>query len=150
MKRISLLLLLVMGLALISLGCAAGPQGPYSPENPAGFFAGLWHGFIAWITFVLSLFTQVKMYSINNTGAGYNLGFLAGMACWLGGWGGSWKLSHKSPEEREWDEIADKVEAKLKRELRNWAETEEGEEWSEVEKKVERKIRRIIKDWAEK
>jgi len=72
------------------------------------------------------------------------------MACWLGGWGGSWKLSRKSPGEQEWDEVADKVEAKRKRELRNWAETEDGEEWSEVEKKVERKIRKIIKDWAEK
>lgn len=137
-------------MAFIAMGCVAGPQGPYSSENPAGFFAGLWHGFIAWITFVLSLFTQVKMYSLNNTGAGYNLGFLVGMACWLGGWGGSWKLSRKSPEEQEWEEVADKVDAKLKRELKHWAETEEGEEWSEVEKKVERKIRKIIKDWAEK
>ena len=150
MKKSNLLIPLAVCLAFTALGCAAGPQGPYSPENPAGFFAGLWHGFIAWITFVLSLFTKVKMYSINNTGAGYNLGFLVGMACWLGGWGGSWKYSRKSPDEREWDEVAEKVEAKLKRELRSWAETEETEEWDEVEKKVERKIRKILKDWAEK
>jgi hypothetical protein len=42
------------------------------------------------------------------------------------------------------------VEVKIKRELRNWAEAEEGEEWSEVEKNVEHKMRKIIKDWAEK
>jgi len=42
------------------------------------------------------------------------------------------------------------VEAKIKNELRTWAETEEDEEWSEVEKNVERKMRKIIKDWAEK
>ena len=42
------------------------------------------------------------------------------------------------------------MEAKIKNELRTWAETEEGEEWSEVEKKVELKIRKIIKDWTEK
>ncbi|MFH1242848.1 MAG: hypothetical protein V1689_10870 [Pseudomonadota bacterium] len=150
MKRSHLLVSLGAFLALTAFGCAAGPQGPYSPENHAGFFAGIWHGFIAWITFVLSLFTQVKMYSINNTGAGYNLGFLVGMACWLGGWGGSWKLSRKTPEEREWDDAAEKVEAKLKRELSNWANTEENEDWSDVEKKVELKIRKILKDWAEK
>jgi hypothetical protein len=137
-------------LILAVLGCAAGPQGPYSPEAPAGFFAGFWHGLIAWITFVLSLFSQVKMYSVDNTGPGYNLGFLIGMACWLGGWGGSWKYTRKTPEERDWDEVAEKVEAKLKRELRSWAETEEADDWDAVEKKVEQKIRKIIKDWAEK
>jgi hypothetical protein len=137
-------------LILAVLGCAASPQGPYSPEAPAGFFAGFWHGLIAWITFVLSLFSQVKMYSVDNTGPGYNLGFLIGMACWLGGWGGSWKYTRKTPEERDWDEVAEKVEAKLKRELRSWAETEEADDWDAVEKKVEQKIRKIIKDWAEK
>jgi hypothetical protein len=42
------------------------------------------------------------------------------------------------------------VEAKLKRELKSWAETDETDDWDEVEKKVEQKIRKIIKDWAEK
>jgi len=137
-------------LVLTAMGCAAGPQGPFSSEAPAGFFAGCWHGFIAWITFVLSLFTSVKMYAVDNTGPGYNLGFLIGTACWLGGWGGSWKYSRKSADDREWDEVAEKVEAKLKRELRDWAETEKTDDWDEVEQKVEQKIRKIIKDWAEK
>ncbi|MDQ1336523.1 MAG: hypothetical protein QG552_3473 [Thermodesulfobacteriota bacterium] len=150
MKRKHMVLIGCGCLAITALGCAAGPQGPYSTEAPAGFFAGIWHGFIAWITFVVSLFSQVKMYSVDNTGAGYNLGFLIGMACWLGGWGGSWKYSRKTPDEREWDDVAEKVEAKLKRELKNWAETEDSDEWDEVEKKVEQKIRKVIRDWAEK
>jgi len=150
MNRKYSMVVLLGSLMVAALGCAAGPQGPYSAEAPAGFFSGIWHGFIAWITFGVSLFTQVKMYSVDNTGAGYNLGFLIGQACWLGGWGGSWKYSHKTPDEREWEEVAEKVEAKLKRELRNWAESGETDDWDAVEEKVERKIRQVIKDWAEK
>ncbi len=148
-KRILLVLLALCCLSML-LGCAAGPQGPYDSGNPAGFWAGLWHGFIAWITFVLSLFTKVQMYSSINTGWPYNLGFLIGMACWLGGSGSSWKHSRKSSRDKEWDEVAQKVEKKLKRELRDWADSEEGEDWEEVERKVEDKVRRIIKEWAEK
>ena len=144
------LLFLTVCLIITAHGCAAGPEGPYTLENPAGFLAGLWHGFIAWITFILSLFSEVRMYSIHNTGATYNLGFLLGMACWLGGWGGSWKCSRKSSEEKKWEEVAEKVEAKIKREMRKWAETEEDDDWSEVEKKVENKVRKMLKDWAEK
>ncbi len=150
MKTKKMLILFFTLLVAGALGCAAGPQGPYSADAPAGFFAGIWHGFIAWITFVLSLFSQVKMYSVDNTGSGYNLGFLIGMACWLGGWGGSWQYRRKTAEERDWDEVAEKVEARLKRDLRNWAQTGDTDDWDEVEKQVERKIRKIIRDWAEK
>ncbi len=150
MKRAIALAFLLACWAFTAMGCAAGPGGPYDPVHPAGFWAGIWHGFIAWINFVLSLFSKVQMYSVENTGWPYNLGFLIGMACWLGGSGGSWKCTRKSAREKEWDEVAQKVEKKLKRELRQWAETEEGEDWNEVERQVERKVRNIIKDWAEK
>jgi hypothetical protein len=152
MKRassIGLALVLCAG-ALGLAGCVAGPAGPFGPHDPAGFFAGLWHGFIAWITFILSLFTSVKMYAVVNTGAGYNLGFLIGMACWLGGGGGgSYHYKKKSRSEREWDEVAHKVEAKIKREMRSWAEAEDADDWPEVERKLEDKLRKKLKDWAD-
>lgn len=150
MKKRTILTLFWVTWILSAMGCAAGPQGPYVSGNPAGFLAGVWHGFIAWITFVLSLFSQVQMYCADNTGWPYNLGFLIGMACWLGGSGGSWKYSRKTPKEKEWDEVAEKVEAKIKRELRHWADAEADEAWEEVETKVEHKVRKIIKEWAEK
>jgi hypothetical protein len=150
MKRAVALVFLLACWTCIAMGCAAGPGGPYDSVNPAGFWPGIWHGFIAWITFVFSLFSKVQMYAVDNTGWPYNLGFLIGMACWLGGSGGSWKWTRKSSSEKEWDEVAQAVETKLKRELRQWAETEEGEDWEEVERKVERKVRHIIKKWAEK
>ena len=43
--------------------------------------AGPWHGFIAPITLVLSLFnSDVQMYEVHNAGSEYNFGFFLGEA----------------------------------------------------------------------
>lgn len=47
--------------------------------EPDGFWIGLWHGIISPISLLFSLFTDsIAMYSANNTGAWYDLGFLIG------------------------------------------------------------------------
>jgi len=59
-----------------------GPNSKYKIEGakPAGFLGGLWHGYIAVITFVVSLFNpKVMMWEINNNGRLYELGFLIGI-----------------------------------------------------------------------
>lgn len=57
-----------------------------SEQEPYRFWNGLWHGIIAPVTFVISLFKdEVVMYAINNNGAWYNLGFLLGASMTLGG-----------------------------------------------------------------
>jgi len=49
-----------------------------------GFWGGLWHGIIAPIDLVISLFRDdVTVYAQNNNGAWYAFGFLIGS----GGWG---------------------------------------------------------------
>jgi lysophospholipid acyltransferase (LPLAT)-like uncharacterized protein len=49
-----------------------------------GFIGGLWHGFIAPFDFIGMLFNnKITMYSQNNDGGLYALGFLLGS----GGWG---------------------------------------------------------------
>ena len=54
--------------------------------EPAGFWAGFWHGIISPITFVISLFNPaVRMYEVNNGGRLYDFGFLFGMLIVLGG-----------------------------------------------------------------
>lgn len=141
----------VLGVLTLAAGCAAGVQGPFNANNPAGFWAGLWHGFIAWITFVLSLLSSVKMYAVQNTGWPYDLGFLIGMACWLGGGGGgSYRAARRRKQDREWDEVGRRVEAKIKREMAAWAQAEDPEDWAEIEDKLEAKLRQKIKEWAEK
>jgi len=92
MKRT--LLLVALALALVTLaGCAAGPNelaGTQDEEGEvAGFWKGLWHGFITPFTFIVSLFSKrVHMYEVHNNGAWYNLGYLLGAAAILGGGGG--------------------------------------------------------------
>jgi hypothetical protein len=60
----------------------AGPNSKYAaPEaEPAGFWAGFWHGMIAPIAFVVSLFDEgVSIYEVNNNGLWYNFGFVLGV-----------------------------------------------------------------------
>jgi len=65
---------------LVLAACAAGPN----PEvdagaDPAGFWLGLWQGFIAPITFFIALFTDnVNIYEVNNNGNWYDFGFVIG------------------------------------------------------------------------
>jgi len=56
------------------------------PEaKPAGFWAGFWHGNIAGITFVVSLFNKgVSIYETHNNGGWYNFGFLLGVSSLFG------------------------------------------------------------------
>jgi polyferredoxin len=75
-------LLLACGLVA---GCAPG-DGTYQKDSPAGFFSGLWHGWIAPITLVVGLFNNaIRIYEVNNTGWWYDLGFYIAV---VGGFGG--------------------------------------------------------------
>jgi hypothetical protein len=52
----------------------------------AGFWKGLWHGLIAPITFLLSLFKEnVGVYETHNNGKWYNFGFILGLMIVFGG-----------------------------------------------------------------
>jgi len=47
---------------------------------------GLWHGLIAPITFIISIFTKnVRFYEVHNTGFWYNFGFVLGAGLFLSG-----------------------------------------------------------------
>ncbi len=79
---------------LLVVGCAAGPN-PVPGlhvvyRGEAGFWLGLWHGFIMPIAFVVSLFNSgVGIYETHNVGNLYNLGFVLGAMIFFGGAGGS-------------------------------------------------------------
>jgi hypothetical protein len=50
---------------------------------------GLWHGFIALFTFIISLFRDdVSIYEVVNNGGWYNFGFILGVMIFWGGSGG--------------------------------------------------------------
>jgi len=53
---------------------------PNELGNVAGILMGIWHGFIAVITLIISFFNpQVQMYEVHNDGNMYNLGFMLGL-----------------------------------------------------------------------
>jgi len=64
--------------------------GPYSkyqdPEaEPAGFWAGVWHGSIAPFTFLISLFKPgVRVYETHNVGRWYDFGYIIGLSIAFG------------------------------------------------------------------
>lgn len=70
----------ILILAALVVGCATNaPLAAPIVVDPYGFWGGLWHGFIAPLSFIHSLFDPtVAIYSINNNGAFYNLGFTLG------------------------------------------------------------------------
>jgi hypothetical protein len=78
-----LLIGLILLVTLTLLSCAPGNyrwNQEINPGQKAGFWAGIWHGIIIIITFIISLFNKkVGIYEVNNTGWLYNLGFLIGL-----------------------------------------------------------------------
>jgi hypothetical protein len=80
----------LVSVALLLSGCA-GPNplvNTAGRHGVAGFWAGLWHGFILCFAFVISIFNHnVHVYEVHNNGLWYNLGFVLGAATSLGGGG---------------------------------------------------------------
>jgi len=74
---------LAAGALLALSACASQPPG--HPGSPA-FWSGLWHGFVAPIAFICSLFNEdIRMYAFPNAGRWYDFGFLIGLSAWGGG-----------------------------------------------------------------
>jgi hypothetical protein len=90
MKRVTAVFLILVLIAMA--GCAPGPNrlsdAAGEKESAAGFWKGLWHGFIVLFTFIVSLFSDsVRIYEVNNTGGWYDFGFLLGVMIFFGGSG---------------------------------------------------------------
>jgi hypothetical protein len=74
--------------ALVLLAACAPTANPLVNESHyAGFWAGLWHGIIAPLTLLISLFTDsVQMYEVSHAGWRYDLGFAIGAGILFGCW----------------------------------------------------------------
>jgi branched-subunit amino acid permease len=92
MKALFPLIAITLTILVIS-GCVAGPNEmvntPDEGGQIAGFWQGLWQGFISPFTFLISLFSEtVHVYDVHNNGNWYNFGFLLGASIIFGGGGG--------------------------------------------------------------
>ncbi len=82
-KIVLILLILLFSLALTA--CIPG-DGSYSSSDPAGFFSGIWHGWIAPISLIIGIFDKnISVYELNNTGWWYGFGFYIAVISGFGG-----------------------------------------------------------------
>ena len=72
-------------LALWITGCVPG-DGTYSVDDSAGFFWGVWHGWIAPISLIWGFFNSgIRIYEVYNTGWWYDFGFYMAIISGFGG-----------------------------------------------------------------
>lgn len=96
MKKNLIVVLLI--LALFSLVSCVPGDGRNTMEEPGHLLWGIWHGWIAPISLIISIFRDnASIYEINNTGFWYDLGFYAAI---IGGFG-SLTLSRKRHKEKD-------------------------------------------------
>lgn len=92
-----ILLVLVILAALLSLSACAPGSGKYREEHRANLFTGIYHGWIAPITLIWGFFdSDIRIYEVNNTGWGYDIGFYIAI---LGGFG-SFALTRKKKKSK--------------------------------------------------
>ena len=86
MKKKVLIIVLIIAITVFGLsGCIPG-DGTYTAAHPAGFFWGVWHGWIAPISLIGGLFNHdIRIYEVINTGWPYDFGFYIAIISGFGG-----------------------------------------------------------------
>lgn len=88
MKRKTKVLIIIMFVIITATflsGCIPG-DGRNSPENKAGFLWGVWHGWLAPVSLIVSFFKEnISIYEINNTGWLYDFGYYIAVISGFGG-----------------------------------------------------------------
>lgn len=79
-------IVVIISMATILLaGCFPGGA-QYTSHRPAGFFSGVWHGWIAPLSLIVGLFNPtVRVYEPSNTGWWYDFGFYMAIISGFGG-----------------------------------------------------------------
>jgi hypothetical protein len=76
-----LLVYILIGLS----GCLPG-DGSATSSDPAGFFWGIWHGWMAPLTLIIGIFdNDIRVYELYNTGWWYDFGFYIAIISGFGG-----------------------------------------------------------------
>jgi len=86
MKNKKLVIVLSFILATFILTSCMPGSGANNIDEPAGFFMGIWHGWIAPISLIMGLFNpEIRIYEIQNTGWWYDFGFYMAIISGFGG-----------------------------------------------------------------
>lgn len=168
--------LVILAVLALTLSCAPGNERWASVDNKAGFWAGLWHGLIIVVTFIVSLFTKdVGIYESNNVGVGYNIGFLLGCLMSLGGGiRSAARRRHRVKvklDPSDWERLGKRVERCIRdgieatygaagtvhtaygssSETRNGTQATGASEsdWEELGRRIGERIKEELKDWED-
>lgn len=84
MSKLLTIIVLLLTLLLLA-SCAAGNSG-HNENYRAGFFRGIWHGWIAPVSLIWHFFNpNVRIYEVHNTGWAYDFGFYIAVIAGFGG-----------------------------------------------------------------
>ena len=84
MKNVLKIVIIILFVSFL-IACLPG-DGKRTSENPAGFFSGIWHGWVAPLSLVFGIFNgNIRVYEVNNTGWWYDLGFYMAIISGFGG-----------------------------------------------------------------
>ncbi|HKL60582.1 MAG TPA: hypothetical protein VJ863_11850 [Sphaerochaeta sp.] len=84
-KKMLGIVFLLLALTLVLTSCLPGTL-MTSKDTPAGFFLGIWHGWIAPISLIVGIFDpSVRIYEVINTGWLYDFGFYIAIISGFGG-----------------------------------------------------------------
>ncbi|SEM72533.1 hypothetical protein [Paenibacillus sp. OV219] len=86
MKVRALFILILLTVTVLTLtGCVPG-DGVNNADRPAGFFWGIWHGWIAPISLIIGIFKHhIRVYEAHNIGWWYDAGFYIAVISGFGG-----------------------------------------------------------------
>ena len=76
----------LIGIIVVTFTACIPGGGTFHNEHMAGFFSGIWHGWIAPISLIISFFNpSVRIYEVYNTGFWYDFGFYMAVISGFGG-----------------------------------------------------------------
>ena len=86
MKKKIIVLGMFLAISVFLLtGCIPG-DGTYTAAHPAGFFWGIWHGWVAPVSLIIGIFSRnIRIYETANTGWWYDFGFYMAIISGFGG-----------------------------------------------------------------
>lgn len=97
-KKVFTLSITAVLILLTLTGCVPGDD-TYTSTDPAGFFSGIWHGWVAPISLIMQLFNKnIRVYEVINTGWWYDFGFYIAIISGFGGLSLSRKKKSKKKE----------------------------------------------------
>ncbi len=86
MKNNKMIFMLLIFTSLLFLTACTPGGGANTPDDPAGFFMGIWHGWIAPVSLFMGFFNpEIRIYEVYNSGWWYDFGFYMAIISGFGG-----------------------------------------------------------------